>query len=62
MMPKIHKTYEVGYKRQGERRGKRAVEEEMGLFFPPAYIHGTAINFDIFGRINSTLYMIVFRT
>ena len=33
---------QVGYKRQGDR-GKRAPEEEMGLIFPPANIHGTTI-------------------
>ena len=30
---------QVGYKRQADR-GKRALEEEMGLVFPPAFIHG----------------------
>merc|ERR1712172_57676 len=35
------RTFGVGYKRQADR-GKRAAEEEMGLIFPPAYIHDNA--------------------
>merc|ERR1712108_74043 len=39
------RTFGVGYKRQGDSRGKRAVEEEMGLIFPPAFIHDNAGNY-----------------
>merc|ERR1711973_139203 len=35
------RTFGVGYKRQADR-GKRALEEEMGLVFPPAFIHDNA--------------------
>ena len=50
--------HQVGYKRQADR-GKRAAEQEMGLIFPPAYIHGTIIRFflvrvEIFERIVRT--------